>query len=79
MKLARTDALVSSKKILALSWMPFSCCGCVPEPLMPEVALVELPVNANEGGQLCNCSMASVVSTPPRKLLGIINGKIRHQ
>ena len=39
----RTDFLVSSKKILALSGMPSSCCACVPAPLMPDVALVELP------------------------------------
>ena len=39
----RTDFLVSSKKILALSWMPRSCWLWVPAPLIPDVALVELP------------------------------------
>jgi hypothetical protein len=39
----RTDFLVSSKKIFALSGMPCSSCVCVPAPLMPDVALVELP------------------------------------
>lgn len=38
-----TDFFVSSKKSFALSWMPSSCCVRVPAPLMPEVALVELP------------------------------------
>ena len=39
----RTDFLVSSKKILALSWIPRSCWLWVPAPLIPDVALVELP------------------------------------
>ena len=38
-----TDFFVSSKKIFALSGMPSSCCVRVPAPLIPEVALVELP------------------------------------
>ena len=46
---ARTDFLVSSKKILALSWMPRSCWLWVPAPLMPDVALVELPPINLEG------------------------------
>ena len=39
----RTDFFVSSKKILAESVIPLSCCVWVPEPLIPDVALVELP------------------------------------
>jgi hypothetical protein len=38
-----TDFLVSSKKVFALSGMPSSCWVWVPAPLIPEVALVELP------------------------------------
>ena len=39
----RTDFLVSSKKILALSGMPSSFWVAVPAPLIPEVAFVEFP------------------------------------
>ena len=38
-----TERLVSSKNCFALSGIPRSCCDCVPEPLIPEVALVEFP------------------------------------
>lgn len=38
-----TDFFVSSKKSFAVSGMPSSCCVRVPAPLMPDVALVELP------------------------------------
>ena len=39
----RTERLVSSKKIFEESAMPWSCWVCVPAPLMPDVAFVELP------------------------------------
>lgn len=47
----QTDSLVSSKKSFALSGIPASCCVCVPAPLIPDVALVELPpMNLHWGG-----------------------------
>jgi hypothetical protein len=52
MEFRLTDFLVSSKKILELSWMPRSCWLWVPAPLIPEVALVEFPpINLNDQGR----------------------------
>jgi hypothetical protein len=49
--------MVSDKKISALSLMPFAFWAEVPEPLIPDVALVELPPQ--------NGDLSSTTARPP--------------